>query len=154
MNTTEPTTKYTNTYTPIPYEYHRTNNTIYKHLYTGNTVTPADKYNQSGVYKLTCQNCNKAYIGRTARNFCTRYKEHQRAFQYNTHQSKFTVHLQDHGHSFGTIENTMKILKIQGKETHLNTVEKYYIHRETLGNNQLNEDYADTSGSAHLFMQV
>jgi hypothetical protein len=123
---------------------YRTNNTIYKHLHTGHPVTPIDKYKYSGVYKLTCQNCNKAYVGQTGRNFRTRYKEHRRAFQYNTHQSKFAVHLQDHGHSFGTIENVMEVLKIQGKGTHLNTVEKYYIHRETLDNNHINEDYADT----------
>ena len=33
-----------------------------------------NKYDRKGVYKLTCTNCNKFYIGRTNRNFNTRFK--------------------------------------------------------------------------------
>jgi hypothetical protein len=62
-----------------------------------------------------------------------------------THQTKFAKHLQEHGHSFGNIENTMQVRKFQGKDTHLNTIEKFHIHKETLNNNQLNEDHTDTS---------
>jgi len=36
----------------------RTNNTIYNRLSAIHHIT--DKYTQSGVYKLTCNNCNKA----------------------------------------------------------------------------------------------
>jgi hypothetical protein len=35
-------------------------------------------YEQSGIYKITCQSCQKVYIGQTGRNLTTRYKEHIR----------------------------------------------------------------------------
>jgi hypothetical protein len=46
---------------------------------------------------------------------------------------------------FGTIENIMEVVKIQGKGTHLNTIEKFYIHKKTLSNNEQYEDHSDTS---------
>jgi hypothetical protein len=42
----------------------------------------------------------------------------------------------------------MKVVKIQGKGTHLNTIEKYYIHRETLGKNILTASI-DLVGLSH-----
>ena len=38
---------------------------------------------------------------------------------------------------FSTINNTMQILHYQNKSTHLNTVERYYIHAEFSANNHL-----------------
>jgi hypothetical protein len=43
----------------------RTNNTI-KRLLTQRQQTTG-KYAHSGVYKLTCPDCNKAYVGQTDR---------------------------------------------------------------------------------------
>jgi transposase-like protein len=40
-----------------------------------------DKYTCSGVYKLTCPDCNKAYTGQTGRSFAERYKEYKYAFK-------------------------------------------------------------------------
>ena len=34
-----------------------------------NKIEQYNKYDRKGVYKLTCTNCNKFYIGRTNRNF-------------------------------------------------------------------------------------
>jgi hypothetical protein len=87
----------------------------------------------------------KVYIGQTGRDFHTRYDEHKSAFKYNTQQSKFAKHILDHKHTFGNIENTMEILQFQKKGTHLNTMEKFHIHKETLNNSHLNEEYTDTS---------
>jgi hypothetical protein len=39
-----------------------------------------DIYALSGAYKLSCPNCNKAYVGQIGRRFSTRYKEHKTAF--------------------------------------------------------------------------
>ena len=47
------------------------------------------------VYKLTCPNCHKAYVGQAARQFYTHYKEHESAFDHNGRTTKFTQHLQD-----------------------------------------------------------
>jgi hypothetical protein len=120
--------------------YH-TANTILKQLAPHDTTT--DIYNSSGIHKLTCQNCKKAYVGQTGRSFHARFLEHKRAFKNNTAQSKFAQHASDHGHMFGTIQNTMEILHIQKKGTHLNTLERYCIHKEAKINNHLNEDQVD-----------
>ena len=40
-----------------------------------------DKCSLSGVYKLTCPDCNKAYIGQTGRKFTTRFLQHKKSLQ-------------------------------------------------------------------------
>ena len=55
----------------------RTNNT------TGNLLghrnpTP-EKFMLPGVYKLTCPDCNKAYVRQTERHFSIRYDEHKKS---------------------------------------------------------------------------
>ena len=52
----------------------------------------SDKYTQSGVYKLTCPDCNKAYVGKTGRSFAVRFNEHKNAFKTNSHTSNFAKH--------------------------------------------------------------
>ena len=118
-------------------------NTVQKHL-SYNTAQQ-DKYTKSGIYKLTCPDCNKAYIGQTGRNFYTRYDEHKRAFRYNTLQSKYAKHVTENGHRFGSTENTMEALHFQKKGAHLNIIERFYIHKEVTNNNHLNEEYIETS---------
>jgi hypothetical protein len=122
--------------------YH-TSNTLRKHLCYSNTQQ--DKFTNSGVYKLTCPDCNKAYIGQTGRNFYARYDEHKRAFRYNTLLSKFAKHLIEHGHAFENIESTMEVLHFQRKGTHLDTIERFYIHKEAMHNNHINEEYTETT---------
>jgi hypothetical protein len=96
----------------------RTNNTIYSQLTQKHHKM--DKYTQSGVYRLTCPDCNKAYVGQTGRNFLARYNEHKLAFRNNSHTSKVAQHLLEQAHSFNTIDNTMQILQYQ-KKTHIST---------------------------------
>jgi hypothetical protein len=45
----------------------RTNNTI-RNLLMHKNLNP-DKFSLSGVYKLTCPDCKKAYVGQTERCF-------------------------------------------------------------------------------------
>ncbi len=45
---------------------------------------------KSGIYKINCNFCNKNYIGKTARNFKIRFKEHERNTRLN-HPEKSTV---------------------------------------------------------------
>jgi hypothetical protein len=57
-------------------------------LHTRNTIgnllthknPTQDIYSLSGAYRLSCPDCNKAYVGQTGRRFSTRYKEHKTAF--------------------------------------------------------------------------
>jgi len=104
----------------------RTNNSIQKILmHNKQLMNKADKCTQSGVYKLTCPDCNKAYVGQTGRNFLARFNEHKATFRTN-----FAKHLIEHTHSFGPIQDTMQILQCQNKGTYLNTTERYYIYTE------------------------
>ena len=116
----------------------RTNNTIQKLLMHKNLKS--DKY-ASGVYKLTCRDCKKAYMGQTGRSFSICYNEHRLAFRNNSHTSKCAQHLIDHAHSFGTIHDTMQILHNLKKSAHLNTLERYYIHAEYADNSHLNDSH-------------
>jgi hypothetical protein len=69
-----------------------------------------DKFSLLGVYKLTCPDCNKAYVRHTDRRFATRFKEHEKAFGNNSHTSSFTKHLNEEAHSFGPMKNIIQIL--------------------------------------------
>jgi hypothetical protein len=97
----------------------RTTNAI-GNLLTHTNPAP-DKFSLSGVYKLTCTDCNKAYVGQTCRHFTTRYKEHKVAFRNNSHASSFAKHLNEEAHSFGPIDNIMQVLHYHKKGAHLNT---------------------------------
>ena len=117
----------------------RTNNT------TGNLFghrKPApEKFTPSGAYKLTCPDCNKAYVWQTERRFSIRYNENKIAFDNNSHTSSFAQHLHEHAHSFGPTDDVMQSLH-HHKKAHLNTVEKFHIHAEYVANNHLNDNYS------------
>jgi hypothetical protein len=78
-------------------------------------------------------------IKQTGRPFKTRFQEHLRDFKYGNRKSKFAQHLLDEKHSIDKMENTMDTIHITGKGLMMNTVEKYYIYRETKWDNQLND---------------
>jgi hypothetical protein len=115
-----------------------TNNTIEK-LLTTKQDTTTNKYDRSGVYQLKCPTCDMKYTGQTGRPFKTRFKEHMRDFKYNNQKSKFAQHLLDSQHSIGKMENIMDIMHIMNKGKMMDTVEKYYIYKETKINNQIND---------------
>ena len=117
---------------------YKTNNTIDKRL--THKTHKTDKYTQSGIYKLTCPVCNKAYVGQTGRNFTIRFNEHKQAFRTNSHTSSFAQHLIEHNHPFGTIQNTMQVLRHHHKGTHLNTLEKFHIYTEYISDNHINDN--------------
>ena len=68
------THKIANTFRKHKYKIaYRTNNTIKKHI--NDTNTDIDKYNNTGVYQLNCNDCNSFYLGQTGRSFSSRYSE-------------------------------------------------------------------------------
>jgi hypothetical protein len=111
----------------------RTNNTI-GYLLTNNKPPP-DRFSLSGIYKLTCPECKKAYVGQTGRSFSIRYNEHKQAFQNNSHLPNFAKHLNDEAHPFGSIHNIMQVLHYHKKGAHMNTIERFHIHAEYTENN-------------------
>jgi hypothetical protein len=75
------------------------------------------------------------------RNFIKRYNEHKHAFQNNSHSSRFAQHLNEHIHSFSSIDNIMQILHHQKQGPHLNTLERFYIHKEAASGNHLSNNH-------------
>jgi hypothetical protein len=100
-----------------------------------------NKYAQPGAYRLSCPDCNKAYIGQTGRSCLERYKEHKYAFRTNYHNSNYEKHIAEYSHSFGPIQDTMQILQYQNKGIHLNTIERFYIYSEFTKHNHLNDEH-------------
>jgi hypothetical protein len=118
----------------------RTNNTIQKQLMQKDMAL--DKYTRSGTYKLTCPDCNKAYIGQTGRSFNERYKEHKNVFKTNSHTSNYAKHILEQSHTFGLMHQTMQILQYHEKGTHFNTIERFFIYAEFSKNNHLNDEHS------------
>jgi hypothetical protein len=117
----------------------RTTNTIENLLKQRNLSS--DQFSSSGVYKLTCPDCHKAYVGQTGRRFYTRYNEHKSAFYHNRRTSNFAQHLHDNSHPFGPINDIMQVLHHQRKGAHLNTIERFNIHIEHTAGNHLNDEH-------------
>jgi hypothetical protein len=99
-----------------------------------------DKFNNPGIYKLNCTDCDQFYIGQTGRNFKIRYKEHIQALS-STKESTFANHLIKTGHKYKNIHANLDILHVHKKGPKLNTLEQYEIYRHTKINktNILNE---------------
>ena len=64
----------------------------------GNSIENHNKFEKRGVYKLTCNSCNKFYIGRTKRNFKTKFNEHRKDFVTSTGKFTFSEHILNAGH--------------------------------------------------------
>jgi hypothetical protein len=74
-------------------------------------------YEQSGIYKMTCQSCHKEYTGQTSWNLITRYKEHIRNIRFNKDESAFAQHILDKGHQYGPTEQIMELIENTEKVT-------------------------------------
>jgi hypothetical protein len=48
------------------------------------------------------------------------------------------------GHKFGTITDTMDIIRTHRKRKHLNTLEKYHIYKSSNDNLQMDDTNTDT----------
>jgi len=49
------------------------------------------------------------------------------------------MHLLDNNHSIGSIDDIMEILYITNNSRLMDTIEKYYIYKETNNGNQIND---------------
>jgi hypothetical protein len=89
----------------------KTSNTIQNHLCNlKESNHQKDPYQNSGIYQLTCKECNLKYLGQTDRTFKTRYNEHINAIKSNKSTSRYAQHILDNRYSYGTIYDTMDIL--------------------------------------------
>ena len=115
-----------------------TDNTIEKLLVTWHQRTK-NKYENCGVYRLTCSTCNMKYVGQTGRPCRVRFQEHLRDFKYGNRKSKFATHLLDNRHSIDQMESVVETLHITNKGRMMDTLERFYIFRETKLNNKIND---------------
>jgi len=120
---------------------YRTKNNLGKLLKPHNIPEP-NKYEKHGVYQLECLTCNKVYTGQTGQLFRVRYQEHYNDFKHSNNKSTFAEHVVKEGHSFGPMNEIMKIVHYEKKGKMLDTFEKYYIYKEAKSDNQLNDRLA------------
>ena len=91
------------------------------------------------MYKLTCPDCHKGYVGQTGCQFSYRYKEHKTAWHNQNTTSNVAQQLTEEGHSFGPMNQIMEIIHCHKKGAYLNTLERFHIHTESIKNNQLSD---------------
>ena len=97
--------------TDIKIAFKRTNTIQQQTRPKNNGMTP--DHNKSGIYsyKLKCKTCNKAYIGQTSHNLSLRFREHIRYIKNNDPQSAYAQHILQNIHEYGTLADTMTLLK-------------------------------------------
>jgi GIY-YIG catalytic domain. len=81
---------------------------------------------------------NKFYIGRTKRNFRTRFNEHRRDFATSTGMSTFSEHVLNAGHEMRPMEETMTILYFENDSRRINALEKLEVMKATTSDPMLN----------------
>ena len=104
---------------------YKTNHTLGKLVHERKNIDP---YEQSGIYKLTCQSCQKVYIGQTGRKLSTRYTEHIRNIRLNKDESAFAQHILNTRHQYGPITTIMEILETAKKGNLMNIKEDFQIY--------------------------
>jgi hypothetical protein len=84
------------------------------------------------------------YTGQTVSSLKTRFQEHQRDFKHGNGKFSFAQHLLENGLDIGPIEDIMNTIftYITNKDRLMNTLEKYYIFRETKIDNLINNKLA------------
>jgi hypothetical protein len=80
-------------------------------------------------------------VGQTGRNFKTTYEEHISDIRYNRDKSKYALHMLQFSHEYGTIENTMDVLKVENKGKLLDVLERFYIYKANRRKQSMNEQY-------------
>ena len=63
-------------------------------------------------------------------------------FKHGNGKSGFPQHLLENGHNIGPIEDIMSTIHITNKGRLMDTLEKFYIFRETKLDNQINDKLA------------
>jgi hypothetical protein len=69
-----------------------------------------DQYSRSGIYEMKCLDWPLKYVGQTERTFKTRYKEHIHDIKSDNSNSRYSNHILNTGHTYGTIVDTMEII--------------------------------------------
>lgn len=91
-----------------------------------------DKINNndaSGIYKVSCGDCEKVYIGQTKRSIGKRFKEHISHIKYNRpNRSAIALHC-DETHHFNIITENLNLVKRINKPNQLDAYECIYMQK-------------------------
>lgn len=118
------------------------NNKLRNILGSTKDITPIQE--RSGIYEISCVNCDAKYIGQTKRQVSIRYKEHKtNAKNKQIHRSAIAAHIHTPSddnplqHNIGTFEESVRLLKTVHNERKLDAYESLYISKTT---NTMNAD--------------
>jgi hypothetical protein len=78
---------------------------------------------------MKCLDCPLKYVGQTGRMFNVRYKEDIHAVRSNNDNSGYSNHILNMGHTYGTVTDTMDVIRTGRKGRHFNTLDKYHIYK-------------------------
>jgi hypothetical protein len=106
-------------------------------------MTSKNKDESTGVYKLSCNDCSKFYIGQTTRSFKKRFREHlpSHSIKNSKAKSAYAAHIIDCNHSYSGFQNNVQILNLCKKGPLLDCLEEFQIYKaiKTEPDNVLNE---------------
>ena len=94
------------------------------------------------TYSLTCNTCQKQYIGHTGRSMQQRYTEHIRYIWNNAPRSAYALYILNHRHEWGPIDKTMNLLHACKKSRKMNTLEQFYIQKSHAEDTLIPEQHA------------
>jgi hypothetical protein len=115
-----------------------TNNTVGK-LLSAKQHKPKCKYEQCGIYQITCPTCNMKYTGQTGSPFKTRFQEHFRDFKNANRKSSFAQHLLDNRQAMGHMTDFMDIIHITKKRRENDGHPREILHISRDKNGQSNQ---------------
>jgi hypothetical protein len=101
--------------------------TTLQQLIIPTTQTRTAEYEKSAIYKITCNTCQKAYVGQTSRNLNLRFREHVRYVKNNDPRSAYALHILNSRHEYVSINDTMTLLKQINKPSFFLPFEQMYI---------------------------
>ena len=98
----------------------------------------------TGIYKITCNSCDKFYLGQTGRPLIERFKEHLPTKNLDNLKSNYARHIIDNNHKYTSIEENMQLIRYCKKGKFMSAIEEFEIYKQTkkdpdkLLNDQLN----------------
>jgi hypothetical protein len=111
-------------------------------------------FEQAGIYRLKCMDCQKVYIGQTGRTLNTRYKEHIRSIRYNRKDSGYATHILNNIHRYGKIEDIMERIDKARKGRIMNIKENFQIYIHKKQNILIEEQRAGTEDYTHILFDT
>jgi len=101
--------------------------TTLHHLIKPIAPTRLQEHEKSGIYKIKCNTCHKAYVGQTSRNLKSRFREHIQYIKNNDPHSAYAPHILNCRHEYGNTDDIMTLLMQINKPTLLFPYEQMYI---------------------------